>query len=251
MIRTAAVGHALGVLMHAPSPSAAQAPALRLAGDPEAVRLAESLVTAIGGAELWGSARGVCIVERAFPPDRPQGEAAIFHRGFDRPRLRVDRVRGRRARDFVVGADGGWRAEAPGMVPMDAAQLAAYRRRRPANIYVLYHRLAAADPGLTLRHAGARSFTVFEGSEQIATYQLDADGHLIRWTGPEAPGGRREDWIYGPARRFGPVSFPAWGTRTDGSYRFHYMRVALQRRPFAEEIFTATTPAGHRDPGVC
>jgi hypothetical protein len=230
-----------------PDPTAAQPselppPAPVLAGDPEAVRLLHSMIEAIGGAEIWGTARGLCIVERAYRPDQPQGELSHFHRDLVAPRLRVDRVRDQAETDFVVGSAGGWQAGTDGLQPIGTAQWDAYRQRWPHNIYVLYRRLAAADPALSVQRQGERGFAVIEAERPIASFQLDAGAHVIRWTGPEVSGGRREDWIYGPARRFGPVSFPAWGTRTDGSYRFDYLHVELRRAPFGEELFAPAAP---------
>jgi hypothetical protein len=202
-----------------------------LRGDPRAVALAERLVEAIGGAALWGRARHLYIEERAFSARHPAGSRTIFHRDLAHPRLYV--ASGEPAApSYVVGTGRGWRIDGAQATALTDEQLARYAASWPANIYVIYRRLAAGDDRLTLALESESGFSVSEDGREIGRFAVDARGHLVRWTAPNG-----EDWIYGPPRAFGPVSFPAWGTRTDGSYRFDYLRVEPSQEELPEEMF--------------
>jgi len=207
-----------------------------LRGDPRAVALAQRLVEAIGGTALWGRARHLYIEERAFSARSPDGARTIFYRDLRRPRLYVATGEPL-APSYVVGAGRGWRIDGATATALTGEQLARYAANWPANIYVMYHRLAAGDDRLTLALDGENGFSVSEDGRQIGRFTLDARGHLVRWTAPNG-----EDWIYGPPRAFGPVGFPAWGTRTDGSYRFDYLRVEPSQEELPEETFRPVAP---------
>lgn len=40
-------------------------------------------------------------------------------------------------------------------------------------------------------------------------------------------------YIYGPHKDYGDVSFPDWGTATDGKWGFYYLQVRPSSKPFA------------------
>lgn len=211
-----------------------------LGGDPRAIALANEMLRAIGGAPLWAGARSLYIEERAYGRRSSVGVRTIFYRDLERPRLRVDELTiGRAKPSYIVGTDHGWIANDDAkLVPLTAMEREQYVRSWSRNIYVMYRRLASGDPLLTLAMAGDRQFTVHEQGEEIGVFGLDRTGHAVRWTAKAPAGGRDEDWIYGPSKRFDAVHFPDWGTRTDGSYRFYYTCVKLSEKRIPEALFT-------------
>ena len=207
-----------------------------LRGDPRAVALASRMVEAIGGARLWAGARHLRIEERAFSASR--GGTTIFCRDLEQPRLSVVRVGARLDPDYVIGSKQGWAAGDGGKLEsLPASSLQAFRASWPRNIYVMYHRLAKQDPRLRLAYVGELEFAAHEDGQEIGRFVLDRSGHVVRWFAKALPGRRDEDWIYGPAKDLGAVSFPDWGTRRDGSYRFYYTQVEVSDQPLVEDIF--------------
>ena len=89
-------------------------------------------------------------------------------------------------------------------------------------IYVMYHRLAKGDPDLRLEKNDDNSFTAFDENldRRLGTFWINADGELYRWRHDDGT-----EYIYGPHRKFGLISFPDWGTQVDGSWSFYYVDV--------------------------
>jgi len=66
------------------------------------------------------------------------------------------------------------------------------------------------------------SFTAFDQvlDRRLGTFWINADGELYRWRHDDGT-----EYIYGPHRKFGQISFPDWGTQVDGSWSFYYVDV--------------------------
>lgn len=217
----------------------------QLKGDPRAVSLADGLVEAIGGRNLWQRAQYLYIEEQVYSGRYPKGVRTRLYRDLVRPRLKYQQLNVKCPSFYVVGEERGWTSTDSGQTQAVTDEaLRRYRDRWPQNIYVLYRRLAVADPELTLELVAEQVFAVHEGGREIGRFQLDGTHHLLRWTAPTDPGERAEDWIYGPSRKLGKVHFPDWGTRADGSYRFYYKVVRLLSQLRSDEF---SEPIGNED----
>jgi len=106
---------------------------------------------------------------------------------------------------------------------------------------VMYHRLANRDASLRLHADGPRGFSVYDAStgEKLSTFGVNAGGEITRWSA--SFGRSSEEWVYGPLVDMGSIRMPAWGARTDGSYRFRYLSVTLTDVP-APVSFDAPAP---------
>jgi hypothetical protein len=193
----------------------------QLRGDPAAIALGERMVAAIGGRAVWAEARSLHIVEEAWPAGADTPSRDVFTRDLRSPRIRVDYPGG----TLVLAAGGSWRSENGKVERWERS--ARFAANWGSNVYVLYHRLAAGDAALELRPGGERRFEVHEDGRRIATFETTAGGAPVRWIRHGPDGAVTEQWIYGPPARFGPVTFPAWGARIDGTERFFYREVRL------------------------
>jgi hypothetical protein len=99
------------------------------------------------------------------------------------------------------------------------AEVAAYWQ---GEIYVMFHRLAKEDSALRLDKNDDNSFTAFDEKldRGLGTFWVNEDGDLYRWRHDDGT-----EYIYGPHRQFGEISFPDWGSQVDGSWSFYYMEV--------------------------
>jgi WD40 repeat protein len=102
-------------------------------------------------------------------------------------------------------------------------------------MYTLYHQLARGERNLKVRDLEPDGILVLdEDGEGIAKFKLSPDGQVYYW---ELLGGKDNlAFIYGPHKNFGEVSFPDWGTSTDGSWSFYYLQVRPSRRSFAANV---------------
>ena len=118
------------------------------------------------------------------------------------------------------------------------ADVAAYWH---GEIYVMYRRFAVADPDLRLELEEARSFTAYsrERGNALGRFWVNAEGHLYRWRHADGT-----EYIYGPHRQFGAISFPDWGTQVDGSWSFYYVDVRPLREPLTVSF---EAPPDHTD----
>lgn len=98
-------------------------------------------------------------------------------------------------------------------------------------IYVMYHRLAKEDPALRLVKNEDYSFTAFDTviDRRLGTFWVNGDGEQYRWRHDDGT-----EYVYGPHKQFGAISFPDWGSQVDGSWSFYYVEVrwSAEEPPF-------------------
>lgn len=86
----------------------------------------------------------------------------------------------------------------------------------------MYHRLAKEDPSIRLEKNEDNSFTAFDEKvvRRLGTFWINADGEMYRWCHDDCT-----EYVYGPHKDFGDISFPDWGSQVDGSWSFYYVEV--------------------------
>ena len=195
----------------------------RLKGDPEAVALADQMIESIGGKELWSEIRTLYVVEKSRSL-RGDGIIGEFWRDLQHARESYT-LRNRKELEVKFWWDhrGVWQT-IDGKLNSDLPanlhdEVQAYWQ---GEIYVMYYRLASDDSSIRLKKNEDNSFTAFDEklSRRLGTFWLNDDGHLYRWRHDDGT-----EYIYGPHRQFGDISFPDWGTQVDGSWSFYYTEV--------------------------
>jgi hypothetical protein len=192
-------------------------------GDEEAIAHADQLVESIGGKELWSQIRSLHVFEKSRSP-RGDGIVGEFWRDLQVPRERYTLTnRDGLKVEFWWDDRGVWQIingeQNEDLPPNLHAEVAAYWQ---GEIYVMFHRLAKEDSALRLDKNDDNSFTAFDErlDRRLGTFWVNEDGDLYRWRHDDGT-----EYIYGPHRQFGEISFPDWGSQVDGSWSFYYIEV--------------------------
>jgi hypothetical protein len=194
-----------------------------LKGDEEAIVLADQLVESVGGKALWSKIRSLHVIERSRSL-RGDGIVGEFWRDLETPRDRYTLTNKNGLKvEFWWDDRGVWQfidGEQSEDLPENLhAEVTAYW---PGEIYVMYHRLAKEDSTLRLSKNDDNSFTAFDEKfdRRLGTFWMNGDGDLYRWRHDDGT-----EYIYGPHKQFGEISFPDWGSQVDGSWSFYYVEV--------------------------
>ena len=192
-------------------------------GDEEAIALADQLVESIGGKALWSQIRSLHVIEqsRSLKGDGIIGE---FWRDLQTPRERytLSNRDGLKV-EFWWDHRGVWQfINGKQNENLPASLHSEVQSYWAGEIYVMYHRLAKEDSSLRLDKNGDNSFTAFDEKldRRLGTFWVNEDGDLYRWRHDDGT-----EYIYGPHRQFGEISFPDWGSQVDGSWSFYYVEV--------------------------
>lgn len=194
-----------------------------LQGDADAVAMAHRMMDTMGGHVVWTRAVALEVHEEAYPIAFKAPEKLQLWRMLREPSLWGHGESPERTRTFAFTATQGW-ARVNGQVTMlSEDEVLTWRRRWPANIYVMYHRLARRDPALLIVKQGDQRFEVHDGAtrQRLCSFVVNAAGEIVKWITDS------EEWVYGPLTEFGGVKMPAWGARVDGVHRFRYTLVRL------------------------
>ena len=193
-------------------------------GNAEAIALADQMIESIGGKELWAKIKTLYIIEKSRTPGQGDGIVGEFWRDLTAPRETFT-LKGR-AFSFqrTWTAEGGWQVLNGAFRLKTKEEIAG--EELPywyGEIYVLYHQLASDDERLRLELGeDDRQFTVYldETGRRLGDFWLNVDGDMYRWRHDDGT-----EYIYGPHRQFGDISFPDWGTQVNGSWSFYYVEV--------------------------
>jgi hypothetical protein len=104
----------------------------------------------------------------------------------------------------------------------------------------MFRRMAAGDQALSYRFTPPNRIDVTEDGENIGWWDIDRAGTFLRWgldRNAEAYGSQPLSYVYGPYKKFGDISFPAWGASSDGLYRFEYLEFMVSPKPLPDEVF--------------
>ncbi len=194
----------------------------QITGDESALKLADQIVESIGGREVWRSIRSLHVFENSRSVNGA-GIIGEFWRDLEAPRERYTlRNRQGMAVEFWWDERGVYRrvnGELQDVADTLHDEVKAYW---PGEIYVMYRRFAVDDSDLQLKTEDERSFSAYSrsGDELLGRFWVNGDGDLYRWRHADGT-----EYIYGPHRSFGAISFPEWGTQVDGSWSFSYIDV--------------------------
>ncbi len=211
-----------------------------LQGDKEAIALADEMVAAMGGHEIWASAHWMYAEERSFSGRRKLGLDYKGWRDLRTPRGKYQVESPEISYQQSWTTEGGWRVLDGDYETFDAERLANEVDFWPREIYTMYHRFAAGDSDLRLIHEEGRKFRVehAETAAPLGTFTISLEGGPLIWSS----GDTDEDvtYVYGPLKSFGPIKLPAWGGQTSGGWRFNYVDAKLYHEAPPADFFTAT-----------
>ncbi len=219
-----------------------------LDGEPRALARIDTMLASMGGRELWANARSVFTMERARHPKYGDGIIASFWRDLEQPGEYGRYAHRKLDLTYIWNEKTGWVQRNGELRDYSEAELEERHYYWSREIYILFHQLAAGTRKLTVKSFGDDGFSLFdEAGDRIGDFRLTPEGDLYMWQqfGGEAP----VTYIYGPHKDFGELSFPDWGTATDGSWGFYYLQVLPNEKPFSYHTSLAR-PKLHWDGGA-
>ncbi len=211
-----------------------------LQGDAAAIALADEMITAMGGHEIWASAHWMYAEERSFSARQKLGLDYKGWRDFRTPQGKHQVESPEVSYKQSWTTNGGWRVLDGAYQEFDADRLAAEVNFWPREIYTMYHRFAAGDDGLRLIHVEDRKFAIEDAQTgaPLGSFTVSLEGGPVIWSS----GDTDEDvtYVYGPLKSFGPVKMPAWGGQTSGGWRFNYVDVKLYHEAPPADMFSSS-----------
>lgn len=197
--------------------------------DDAASQRAAGLLQAMGGASVWRQIVGARIAATHYSTEVARPYRNVIWNDFARFRLHIDA----RNADLmsVRGYDGdlGRRDNGRDVVAIAPERVADERRWWHANVYRTLHRLARADPALSVRMLAPDRLAVYEdGQRLMAWFRLNqADEPVLFGTEAGSPG-----TLFGPlVAHVSGARYPRWGGAPDGSWRYEVHDAEFVTRP--------------------
>jgi hypothetical protein len=202
----------------------------RLQGDPQAVASVEAMLERMGGREIWARTRSLHLEYRVWRTDPDETMTERAWRDLQEPNQRIEFDSPSEPVTWAFTPRSGWVSREGTVKEISAAGHASAVGFWPADFYTMIHRLAVADPGVVLAFVPPRRVRVdsAEGVE-LGWWEIDSSGQLLKWG--SVSDGEQLEYVYGPLKTFGEISFPAWGSAVDGSWRFEYANVSVDPAP--------------------
>ncbi|WDI32517.1 hypothetical protein PUV54_04825 [Hyphococcus flavus] len=218
------------------------ASALELKGDAEAVALADKMIDRLGGKEVWSGARSLYLEYSGWRADTSQPVDERAWRDVQQPIQHV--IFESRSGDvsFNMTPETSW-------LEFSNRPARVFNEEEHANnlnfwnfdFYTIIHNLARGDDRLRLRFEEPQTIHIEgPGGADWGWFEIDQTGQPVRWGAPD--GDDEFEYIYGPVKAYGNINFPAWGTASNGFWRFDYHKVDVSRYPFNKEL---TPPEGN------
>ena len=201
---------------------------------PEAERLADRMLAALGGRAAWASVKNTVNDSRQDWDGEPPELRVVITMDFERPRLRIET----RGKDLhlirVIDGENHWRLSRDGKIEPVAAEVVKIDRRFYAgHVYRTLHRIAARDPALKLALGREGRLEVHEAGTRIAWYALDRSGQPYLYGAHDDETGG----IFGPwEHEVSGIRHPVWVTRDGGKWRAMLKRLEVNV-PLGEEVF--------------
>jgi hypothetical protein len=221
------------------------APLPKLNGDAEATTRIEKMLARMGGREKWAKTRTYYIVYQQYHSGRRMGvgeERSWRDVSVPGERLELWRTdyEGHTPRcGHAFNKRSGWIRQPEGLRDYSSQELADNLKFWKRDVYTMFHRMAAGDAALSYRFTAPNRIDVTEGGENIGWWEVDRGGTFLRWgvdnLNPYNPGSL--SYIYGPYKKFGDISFPAWGASSDGLYRFEYLEFLVSPNALPDAVF--------------
>lgn len=199
-----------------------------LKGDAEAIARVDSMIERLGGADIWASARTLTLVYHGWrtEPSEPVIETAI--RDLIEPVQQMTFEGRSFVTTFAMTPKASWLVRTNGVRRFTEDEHALNVAFFDFDFYTILRNLAAGDDRISVRAEGERivRLTGPEGADW-GWFEIDATGQPVRWGA--SYGDEPLEYLYGPVKSFGNINFPAWGTASDGSWRFDYDVVDVDR----------------------
>lgn len=207
-----------------------------LKGDAKAVERIGLMIDRLGGAEIWSEAESLYLEYEGWNASPAQAVVEHAWRDFREPNERIV-FEGRRSdTTFHMTREESWLTFSERMPRVFSAE------EHDANLdfwnfdfYTILHNLARGDERITLRFEEPRTVRI-EGPRKAdwGWFEIDDTGQPVRWGA--SYNGDPLEYIYGPVTAYGNINFPAWGTASDGSWRFQYRVVDISRSPIDVDL---------------
>lgn len=183
---------------------------------------AELLLSAMGGRAAWSKVKFVHV--EAVHDDvgiRDPYTNKIWN-DFSAPRVRFEAKNAQIDRRSAIDGTAGWRWRDGERKAMTPEQFEDERSWWEANIYRTLHRLAVKDPELSARAVGENRLEIFRSDgKRLNWFILNQRGEPMLFGTWESEAGT----TFGPLAGSGPIKYPKWGARPDGSWRYEIGRL--------------------------
>jgi hypothetical protein len=218
---------ACATLVAVSAPVSAQETGIR--GDAAATAIAQKLLDRAGGAEQWKK-RSLETQQTVYLRNGEMGELKIW-RDFERLARRLERVTPTETLIEWLSPEAGWTSTNGRVVPMPPDELAFRLHGLHQEPYMLYHRMAKADPALRLElRDNGRTLAVFDRDERLLSwFNLDDKQELMGW-GCYFNGNQIQHYYLAKTDK-GNVFLPRFGVFVNGSYRFEYLSAQTTDQP--------------------
>ena len=201
-----------------------------LKGDAKAVAAAEKMIDRLGGGDVWASARTLRLVYHGWQSASGQPVIETAIRDLAEP-YQLITYEGRRTHTtFSMTPAASWLKQLKGERRFTEEEHALNIAFFDYDFYTIIRSLARGDERLALSDLGDRKIGI-RGPDDAdwGWFEIDATGQPVRWGANY--GDEKLEYIYGPVKSFGNIEFPAWGAASDGSWRFDYVDVDVDRAP--------------------
>lgn len=202
-----------------------------LQGDEAAIALADKMITAMGGHEVWASAVWMHVKERSAAANQPNPIAHEAWRGLQVQQARYSSENADISYVQAWDLEGGWRVRNGEFQQFDAERHSEETGFWHREIYTMYHRFAVGDPMLRLISTDANAFRIeqTQTGEPLGSFSVSAEGGVLVWSSGDTE--FDVTYVYGPLKSFGAINLPAWGAQTNGFWRFNYLEATLHTSP--------------------
>ena len=192
--------------------------------DADAWRMADQLLESLGGREVWARTKILYVKEKAFPESLYHPVLAEFWRNLEQPAYHSIIVGNELRRETVWDTKGGWVNQNGTRNNISDKEIAQEVNDWAQEPYVMYHKLAIRDP-LIRPVLKDDALQIYEANSDrlLCWFRVDAHGRLLMWGNYYQ--GEVSEHVYGPTKPIGEFVMPAWGTATNGSWRFEYLEV--------------------------
>lgn len=188
-------------------------------------KAADKLLESIGGKEIWASTKILYVKEKAYPASLSYPVIAEFWRNLEHPSYCSMIVGDSIQRETQWTSDEGWVIRNGSRKDMSQEQLKEEVMNWYQEPYVMYHKLAVRDPSIRLKLVNDRKLEIYAVTDGrlLCWFRFDKSGKLLIWGNYYQ--NEISEHVYGPIKKIGEFKMPAWGTSTNGSWRFEYLDI--------------------------
>lgn len=217
------------------TPPAAHA---EMQGDEEAIALANKMIIAMGGHQVWADAIWMHVKERSSAPSQSRILAHEAWRGLQVQQARYSSKNEDISYEQAWNLSEGWRVRNGEYQTFDKARHEEEISFWHREIYTMYHRFAVGDPALRLISTEENAFRIehAESGAPLGSFSVSAEGGVLVWSSGDSD--FDVTYVYGPLKSFGAIKLPEWGAQTNGGWRFNYLEASLHTSQMPADLMT-------------